>query len=62
MTGINEIIVFRSPVPASAQGEVSGDDVGQQLQQAEAGVPREEQGPRDHSDLLAERRTARGGG
>ena len=60
MTGINEIIIFSSPL--SAQGEVSGDDVGQQLQQTEAGVPREEQGPPDHSDLLAERRTARGGG
>ena len=63
MTGINEIIIFSSPVSAStAQGEVSGDDAGQQLQQAEVGLPSEEQGPPGHSDLLAEGRSARGGG
>ena len=60
MTGINEIIIFSSPL--SAQGEVSGDDVGQQLQQAEAGLQSEEPGPPEHSDLLAEGRNARGGG
>ena len=62
MAQINEIIILRSPVPASAQGEVRGDDAGQQLQQAEVGLPSEEQGPPDHSDLLAEGRSARGGG
>ena len=58
----NEMFLLRSPVPASAQGEVSGDDAGQQLQQAEVGLPSEEQGPPGHSDLLAEGRSARGGG
>ena len=58
----NKIIILRSPVPASAQGEVSGDDADQQLQQAEVGLPREEQGPPDDSDLLAEGRSGRGGG
>ena len=58
----NEIIIFRSPVPASAQGAVCGDDADQQLQQAEAGLQSEEQGPAEHSDLLVEGRTARRGG
>ena len=56
------MFLLRSPVPASAQGEVCGDDAGQQLQQAEVGLQSEEPGPPEHSDLLAEGRNARGGG
>ena len=62
MALINEIIILRSPVTAWAQGEVRGDDAGQQLQQAQVGLPSEEQGPPVHSDLLAEGRSCRGGG
>ena len=62
LAGTNQVFILRSPSPASAQGEVSGDDAGQQLQQAEVGLQSEEQGPPEHSNLLAEGRSARGGG